>query len=252
MTNSKVVGMNRKVTGVNEDFRIFRAAEMVNDSGTLIRPLPARIFSGQDVLEVSGCHLVWRQTDYPFVISMAYKDLSGAEDILLQFAKLHNGDPQAIFTFARKWGVLGICKHGLPASHNPYLLAQIRSDPFCEPFKLGSRYAEPLVYWQHYSAQARSLLRIAARLHLGKSGLKKDWDRVFELEPLDCKPDYGTDVNEDKLMLTLIVNRWIEFGNVRPRFKWWNDEIRVSYDCTLFGILASQLRVFRTFGAGCL
>lgn len=50
--------MNRNVTGVNEDFRFFRAAEMVNDSGTLIRPLPARIFSGQDVLEVSGCYLV--------------------------------------------------------------------------------------------------------------------------------------------------------------------------------------------------
>src|SRR5207247_2601592 len=36
-----------------------------------------------------------------------------------QFLELGEARSETIRDYARRWGVLGICRHGLPASHNP-------------------------------------------------------------------------------------------------------------------------------------
>jgi hypothetical protein len=42
-----------------------------------------------------------------------------SEGLLKEFVRLADAPEERFLEFARKWGVFGICKHGLPASHNP-------------------------------------------------------------------------------------------------------------------------------------
>lgn len=239
--------------GFNEDFKSFRAAGMINHSGTLVRPMQARKFDGLKVAVILNGYLIWRQTHAPDYFHSPYVDLNNTDDVLLQFIRLHNAPPEAILFFARKWGVLGICKHSRPASHNPELINRPKSRPPCEPLRMsGDLYGEPLEMWRRYSRQARAILKIAARLHQDRRGSDKDWDTVYESEPSDQRVDHMGEIGVDRMMLTFVINQWLELGNVRPRFRWFENKISVAYDCTLFSIIAMQLMlvISRTKGIG--
>src|SRR5690242_12288204 len=43
--------------------------------------------------------------------------VSEREGLLEDFLELRDADGSAILKYARRWGVLGLCKHNLPADH---------------------------------------------------------------------------------------------------------------------------------------
>jgi hypothetical protein len=195
--------------------------------------------------------------------------------MLADFIRLHDASGEKILAYARRWGVLGICSHGLPCSHNQYpyglhdgiqpclpILASHCPFPVDEPpAGPGFWLSEPLEAWRAWSRKAQSLMNIGARLNQGKIARVEDWRSLKDL------PDaWGTEHEpfmepETKLAEAAVatlanaraelgneLDGWISIGQVRPRISWQNDRARFSLDAVssgpnLFGLLALNIAV---------
>src|SRR5262249_43694631 len=139
-----------------------------------------------------GDRLVWRGRDG----DRLSRFVRPGDGLLREFVSLtRDRSGERILTFARSWGVLDICQHGLPWSHAPGsgLLANlpVLPDQFPAPefrracFPLGFTVNsgggwEPVEVWRAFARQATVLLDVAARLHLGKPVHAEHWDQVSE------------------------------------------------------------------------
>ncbi len=112
---------------------------------------------------------------------------------------------EKILAYARRWGVLEICEHGLPCSHNPppwnhevYLgnLSEYAA-PFCQPPTVGNEVfrqesdfkREPMDVWRDYAQVFRALIDIAARLSNGDLPSPAQWRALFDDRLLRSWPD---------------------------------------------------------------
>jgi len=207
------------------------------------------------------------------------------DDLLLRFASLAEGSDREIVTFARTYGLLGLCVHGLPSSHNPPpyprgargggFRATIRSflaDDDLDPvwriqtaIRLLDSYSDAeLVNWCHpadrefvedwrlFAAGAAALLTIAGRLHQDRLPPLSAWEDVYgrsEIDPSRWRTPRK--VSSERSRLVRVVGEWIRLGNVRPVPTWGHGEppgidLRGS---GLFAALARQL-AFTIAGGG--
>ncbi|HEU0022727.1 MAG TPA: hypothetical protein VFR55_13815, partial [Dehalococcoidia bacterium] len=88
--------------------------------------------------------------------------------LLDEFINLSESPDERIMQFAGKWGVLGVCKHGVPFSG-------CRED--CQ-----EGYLESISTWRIFSRMARAILSISANLHQGIPGKNADWSTIFSIE----------------------------------------------------------------------
>jgi hypothetical protein len=75
-----------------------------------------------------------------------------------------------IAEFARRWGGLSICHHGLPYTHQP--IGSLLIDPSshfhrCVPTFVGEMFAESTKSWRELAVEAFDAMEIAARLRRG-------------------------------------------------------------------------------------
>lgn len=173
--------------------------------------------------------------------------------ILRDFMNLADAPAETVLAFARKWGVLEICLHGLPCTHN-LRRAITLSGRWCEPllYPDSENFMEPIQYWHFYAKQMRALLNIALRLKQGVPGLIEDWKiiqvpgfgREAEVKRI-CEETfaniYGRTVKDDRWLMRSMLDRWLSMGDVRPTLVWDDEQCSVSFDNTLFGMLAMQL-----------
>ena len=128
-----------------------------------------------------------------------------APGMLESFIGLANGTPQRILGYARSYGPLGLCDHGLPATHHPGATAMGRLDTFdlnwprgCEPagFVVDGvwTFQEPIAGWRRL---AREALAIAVRI---ASRQDQTGQRRFETT----------------LWLAEQLNTWLKIGHVGP------------------------------------
>lgn len=128
--------------------------------------------------------------------------------ILDAFVQLADGEAEDILRFARNFGPLQLCRHGLPASHNPQRVPLTAGARWCDPVGL-----EPIYLWHQFAKEAKGLLNLAAACHRGKWGSPEDYKAVTGLamkEELD--PERILNVIEPR------VDEWLWMGNVRPVF----------------------------------
>ncbi|MFC2153116.1 hypothetical protein ACFLQ7_00590 [Actinomycetota bacterium] len=173
------------------------------------------------------------------------------------FIELEGADDDDIASFARRWGVMMICRHGLPATHapDPWPLYQDPSGFFqkdsesrlsgvsvgCRPIRLSEyRFAEPIEIWRRYARRFRALLDIAALLHRGDRPPAEYW------EPLGRPPHDSPDTDDllwPKAELAQHIDNMLLLGNVRLGFEWIGDaRPQVSHGTTaMFSELALQL-----------
>jgi hypothetical protein len=142
--------------------------------------------------------------------------------------------------FARKHGVLLLCVHGIPCSHNPVPMWTSQNanseGEWCRPLQ-----REPLERWHYFVQYVRAFVRIAAYLRSGKIAPEAEWEKIFE-DP--TKPSFiqiakmirvGSQrkgrhfeekvVEQSKFFLAHLVNEWISVTGIKPHFSWgWREE----------------------------
>lgn len=234
------------------------------------RPMQSgRLFVPQDI-QLDGDSLTWPWVP-PWVAQgderrVTYRQAKPG--MLADFIRLHGTDDETILAYARKWGVLGLCEHSLPCSHN-----QGTSGPSCLPMLVtplpreGSafRLMEPLEDWRMWSRKAQSLINVGARLNQGKLPREEDW-QMFNVWPVEAAcylrraegEPFTETVTNARADLAKELDGWISIGQVRPRISWRKDKegkARFSLDAVssgpnLFGLLALNIAVAIAAGDG--
>ncbi len=87
---------------------------LTTGDGQLERPLAQWVRPA--VVELEGERLRWEYFDKNAVLGRHGRMGPG---LLAEFPKLADAPSLAIRDYARRWGVLSICQHGWPSSHNP-------------------------------------------------------------------------------------------------------------------------------------
>ena len=111
-----------------------------------------------------------------------------------------------VLTFARKWGPLGICRHGRSWFH----------DIECEPS--GS---EPLAMWRNYALDALRVVLAARALQHGETLTGTALQRLLDIEP---DPLREPDIREQREALAKMLEWW-QYQGVPHLAVDWNAEI---------------------------
>ncbi len=179
--------------------------------------------------------------------------------MLADFVDLGTASPSGILGFARRWGVLGFCEHGLPASHD--LLSPTGRTFGCDPLRdekslrTGGGW-EPLSLWRDYARWARAILSAAVEIGGGSPDVP-GCDSEFVRSGLAMESVTGPYAVQRRAPscqdIAEGVNRWLALGDVRPAVWPGEDEtaeLTILYggaesgyrpECRLFGALAIQL-----------
>lgn len=185
-------------------------------------------------------------------------------DLLGQFTDL--GEPnttaEEICNFARRFGILRICKHGLPASHSnsPDGSVYFGEDvgfvferyPYCRPLgtSMGNENEglEPLDRWRFFARHAQALLNVIILLGQDELANTDDWDILNENSNLKR---ISRDLTQQRLNCVAIVNTWLRVASVTPQIRYNYPPLREGYKIQLetdgfrgsrlFAYLACQL-----------
>lgn len=181
------------------------------------------------------------------------------------FAHLADAPDERILGYARRWGVLGLCRHGQPQATSEqmewYGWGHDSPRP-CPALKWKdskgrARYTagrERLEHWRLWAQRAKSVLRIAANLSSKRPGALEDWAQLYPMAPEDLR-DVRRAVEEHSNLLALdhrlinnLANQWVFLGGVGPRLvsrKSGAAVIRFSSPLRsgLFGALGLQLLI---------
>jgi hypothetical protein len=153
-----------------------------------------------------------------------------------------------VLRYAKTWGVLGICEHGLPSSHNPSRDDDGWSHIGCEGIGEADddgrwTFSEPVEAWHRFAREAREIALLAAAL--------RGYGQFRE-------PHLGT-----RLAMTVnlqrSLNRWLHLGAVAPvvvfHRDWASGDPETALlpavgGSSLFGGLALRLALACTGSAG--
>lgn len=182
--------------------------------------------------------------------------------------------PDRVLQFARKWGPLYTCKHGMPSWHSGRPGCTERGslpgdEHLVGPDGVGWLW-EPLEPWRRYSRQLLAIERLAVDLQVARPGTPADWKDVeagnapwltarqlheryganWESEDAITSPEFyapgpdQTAVDIQKIVLEKAIEVWFHYGNIRPSAIWWPDEPALEVRIVgtgLVGALAIQL-----------
>jgi len=109
--------------------------------------------------------------------------------LLEEFVRLADpgaGDDQ-ILSFARAWGLLGLCPHGLPRTHDrnqiPYSLSfgfWLSANWWCTS---GVDQPERIEWWRYWAGQAAALASLIAAVREERLGAPTDWEVLWTPGP---------------------------------------------------------------------
>jgi len=110
----------------------------------------------------------------------------------------------------------------------------------------GEGCRESLASWREYAAQGRATLSLAANIHQEKLGHLEDWDKftgyLIVVESIRNSESKKRAVREEQWLLGQVINDWLRWGTVAPKFEWDAGTPRLTLSGTwLAGALALQL-----------
>ena len=128
---------------------------------------------------------------------------------LLDFLRLADGDPQRIRQFVARWGPLGLCRHGVPATHWP-----LEDDPTprvglrCFDGDNDPAYGrERLSEVASWADEAQAIVRISMdTADKDAVGRTEDWERTGCAVPQSPSGARAT--------LSRLLNQWLAWGLV--------------------------------------
>lgn len=224
-------------------------ADMAPGRTRIERPMQTGMLFSPGRVDLDGDRLIWNP------LGGRYK--RAKEKMLVGFILLCDADdfPAAVLSFAKTWGVLGVCKHNLPCSHNPGSFGSSHGAPPCLPMLVtplapdvsGFMFWEPLSAWWAWSRKMKSLLAIASRLKQHQKASSEDWDVVKDTRDSgigdSASEPYVRSIPAARAELARELDDWISIGQVRPRISWSISGWRFNLDAAsmgpnLFGLLA--------------
>lgn len=172
-------------------------------------------------IDEAGDRLIWWPGSHP---------IEDDQGVATDFARIAGGSNEAILAYARKWGVLELCKHGLPRTHRqPTVwpghmgMRNLSPDASCLPIQHESAphqgvagfgpWQEPLSGWRTYTAKVRAIVDLAGQLRLGVQGSHEDWVKASG----ESDDDQWIGSPWD---LARAVEELLEIANIRPLFRW--------------------------------
>jgi hypothetical protein len=196
------------------------------------------------MIKIEGDRLYWRENLEGN--GWGWYPIHSGPGLLEGFVRLTDASPEAICTFARRWGVLRICHHGLPATHNPRppeLPAQSGIATWCYPLRQSGWYWEPLDIWHDFARRARAVLNLAAAMGQKTSTRREDWAVLHDTWAQRWDASGGNvPVATMHLVLEHVVNTWLVWGHVCPMLEGSNHGLRIELrGGGLFGAIAVQL-----------
>lgn len=222
------------------------------ETGALGRPMASNRWRIPPDIDLEVERLVWTDRLMPI------REARPTEGMLERFVALSGAAPERVVTYARRWGVLGICRHSLPMTHNPPPIPRKPGGvPMTWCYPLGWREGalwEPIAAWRRYAAQMRALLNIGARVQDGKPGRAEDWQVLYPhpeelvaapavVRPGTFGPWWGHDAEADRAGVAYQLKEWLSMARVELEPAW--DEpnrlvLRLAVG-GLFGALIVQL-----------
>lgn len=215
---------------------------MATGNGSIERPLPEREWYIPKKIWLEPDKLIWEPD--PDV-----REVRPGPGMLTDFVNLAVGPDERILKFAQRWGVLMLCEHGLPTSHNPHKRSSAGFEFGCYPRGWFDRPPgvvwAPLADWRFWARQARALLNIAANLHCDKVGEPSDWQTVYERTNTShsAVPWWQQDIEVDRMKVADVVNEWLDLAQSRLFLRWrpaQSPSVEVS-GASLFGSLGVQI-----------
>lgn len=209
----------------------YSLGEQVGDYLTNVVSVPKEI-------RLEGENIIWNPQNPEF----STKEVD--DELVFNFANLVFVGPESILEFARNWGVLDLCEHGLPATHNRASVSP--SSPAatsaCQPTG-----KEAVSQWQEYARRVRAMIKVATQVNKGELGESEDWFVLgvgAESQPKEVSASEG--------LIENIANGLLDVADVRPRIQVNPAKITISHPASssLFGLLAIRLAqtVVRTKG----
>ncbi len=252
--------------------RTWELGELTTRSGWLSRPfgatkipIPARVeLRGDRLVSQYGPKSRWKEP---------------GPGLLEEFVNLTRGDElnyAAVERYAKRWGTLGICKHGKPYTHlrdGPVLNIHIRGRGDddsrllhgCPPLGYAPRKKpvtnpelwEPLVAWESFSRSARAVMNVAAQLHQGDPGNVEDWymlighdstlerwteERTRYMAAQEWRGTWRSRISSERWWVSNLVNFWLEDGDVRWQCTWEESDFALTTGVqSLYGAIVIQL-----------
>jgi len=182
--------------------------------------------------------------------------VTGRADMLESFACLPDQSDAHLLGFARRWGVLNICEHGLPASHFPRRFLQWIDEEGAPSCDIAPGVSEPVDAWRRYAGMAQAILNIAARLVQAhpEPAPAEAWLPLTDFVPGqlvagvvggDIIPEVPrrrlASASEQQRLLARVVQQWLLLGDVQVQFTYQD---RPHFDLgngNLFGAIGLQL-----------
>ncbi len=179
--------------------------------------------------------------------------VSSGPSLLQDFLRLGSADGSRIALFAKRWGVLRLCPHGLPATHPPHLDASAlvgrafrspRGEFYLDPVDscvsfIGPAGSESLEAWWTFSTYVAAILRVAGALHTESDGDAPDWVRLLGSDwPItEQVPPHLV-----RHVLGSIVDQLLRVADVRVQFGWLQGPPEIAFTThSLVGALATQV-----------
>ena len=184
------------------------------------RPIRPGTPRSETVIEVTPKYLIYdgtRTHDRKYSRGML-RELLEAKD-----------SPMLITRFCEKWGVLGVCKHGLPRIHTQRCWWR---KPFRTSMVKGftrNEYKESFQSIQQFANGIESLMRIGAEISQGREGIIEDWQTAQtwltrwqhpDSEDEDLSNPKNFNLKTRRLYLEIYLNRLIDESQLRPRVYW--------------------------------
>jgi len=170
--------------------------------------------------------------------------------MLAEFAEIGvTREESKVLRFAKRYGPIGFCKHGLPYGHNRQSFARLINVGDCNPMPAlvaGWDQGEPVTLWFEFAKQAQAILACSESLHRGKMPVLDDLKTVyppwFKQRPKQQSlPNLAT----SRGLVEGVINTWVHLGGLRPHFRWNRSGCSVIFStgdyCSVFGALAVQL-----------
>ena len=128
--------------------------------------------------ELKDRETIWMRGEpmrgWPGARGGALPDVSRMRGALERFVALEHEKPAAVRTFAQRYGVLGLCQHGLPMGHEYHPRRRQAS----EECRFTRR--EPIAIWHRFSREVGALYRLGQALKHGARGDLADWRTAWE------------------------------------------------------------------------